>query len=71
MYNTAYLHPDAGYEFTNINDLTFTLNGNPYTLGSGVFDAAISNGIVVLQTYEQNPNYTTYWIGIYGDATPI
>lgn len=68
LYNVAYLHPDSGYEFTSVNDITYELDGSPYTLGSGVIDAVLYNGYIIIQTTEQNPN-AVYTLVLDGSAT--
>ena len=33
LYNVVYLHPDSGYEFTSVGNISFVLDGNSYTPG--------------------------------------
>lgn len=55
LFNTAFLHPAIGHEFTSVNNITYELDGNPYTLGSGDVDAALVDGFIIIQTTHQNP----------------
>jgi len=68
LFNVAYLHPDTGYEFTSVNDITYELDGNPYTLGTGVINAALTSGYIIIQTTQQNPS-NTYNLVLNGVAT--
>lgn len=70
LYNYAYLHANSGYQFTSINDLTFELDGSPYTNGSGAITAYLSSGKIVIQTVEQNPN-VVYNLVLNGAATVV
>ena len=69
LYNVAYLHPDSGYEFTSVGDISFVLDGNPYTPGSGVIGASLNpSGYITIQTTQQNPS-NTYNLVLNGTAT--
>ncbi len=68
LYNVAYLHPDSGYEFTSVGDISFVLDGVPYTNGSGVIGAYIQSGLIIIQTVKLNPN-NIYALTINGAAT--
>ena len=69
LSNVAYLHPDSGYEFTSVNDVTYELGGNPYTLGSGVINASLNpSGYITIQTVQQNPD-NIYSLVLNGAAT--
>jgi len=68
LYNVAYLHPDSGYEFTSVGDISFVLDGTPYTNGSGVIGAVLTNGLILIQTVKLNPN-VIYDLVINGAAT--
>ena len=68
LYNVAYLHPDSGYEFTSVGDISFVLDGVPYTNGSGVIGAYLQSGLIIIQTVKLNPN-NIYALTINGAAT--
>ena len=68
LFNEAYLHPDSGYEFTSVNNITYTLDGNPYTLGSGDIDAALIDGYIFIQTSKQDPVELIYNLELDGAA---
>ena len=69
LYNVAYLHPDSGYEFTSVGDISFVLDGNSYTPGSGVIGASLNpSGYITIQTTQQNPS-NTYNLVLNGTAT--
>ena len=70
LYNMGYLHADSGYEFNSLNDVSFLLNGTPYTNGTGVINIVYDNGVIIIQTTAQNPN-TVYNLTINGSANPI
>jgi hypothetical protein len=68
LFNVAYLHPGSGYEFTSVGNISFVLNGNPYTPGSGVVSAALNpSGYITIQTVQQNPS-NTYTLVLNGTA---
>ena len=71
LYNLAYLHADSGYEFTSLGNLSFVLDGSAYTLGSGVVDAALSSGIIIIQTTLQVPPGQTFTLVINGAAEVV
>ena len=69
LFNVAYLHPDSGYEFTSVGNISFVLNGNPYTPGSGVIGASLNpSGYITIQTTQQNPS-NTYNLVLNGTST--
>ena len=68
LFNVAYLHPASGYEFTSVGNISFVLDGNPYTPGSGVVGAALNaSGYITIQTVQQNPS-NTYTLVLNGTA---
>ena len=69
LFNVAYLHPDSGYEFTSVGNISFVLDGNPYTPGSGVIGASLNpSGYITIQTTQQNPS-NTYNLVLNGTST--